>query len=80
MADMIVPERVGGGPRPERCETCRFWEDAGDDEGLCRRRAPLPYSTRDDEHVAERTAWWPFTHPHDWCGEWGPEPVSQVGG
>ena len=51
-------------PRPDRCETCRFWDGgAGDVTEECRRRSPIP-DLKDD------VATWPVTLNSDWCGEW----------
>lgn len=66
--------------REERCEACRWWEDADpeeildrdDDLGWCRRHAPAPLvviGCRDDG-IASSEVVWPFTERTDFCGEW----------
>lgn len=59
--------------RKEKCETCRFWDEDGDDaDGICRRYAPRPEM---NERGQDGDAWetypaWPLTVSTDWCGEW----------
>ena len=74
------------------CGACRYWQLAVDrsaegyqDEGLCRRWAPIPVPSRDvdygDSHVQMAPidkggdspgilVAWPRTCEEDWCGEW----------
>ncbi len=74
-------------PRPERCETCRFWTD-----GDCRRFPPVlnfNYGLIEGielvlkgvtaaEECCDMTAEsvWPTTTATEWCGEWKPLPVA----
>ena len=60
--------------RPERCQTCRWWDwslftIAPSDEGACRRYPPH-LDKKSDEHCQSRTALFVRTEPSDWCGEW----------
>ncbi len=71
--------------RPDRCETCRFWEvyhNGGPDEdpqydpGECRRHPPTLLQTMELRRIDATAniyvgkAWWPETMRDDWCGEW----------
>ena len=49
----------------ETCETCKWWDQSGYDDGLygtCRRNPPREG--------------WPETNVHDWCGEHQPKAVK----
>ena len=54
-------------PRPDRCETCRHWENpAGAKLGECRAQPPQIV-----EIVQEvQTVAWPETVRNDWCWQW----------
>jgi len=68
-------------PDLDNCEGCKFWSDAGNDTGECRRYPPmilqptsleiLSITTPDvvDEQI-ERLSRWPIVDASDWCGEW----------
>lgn len=45
-----------------RCENCSFWDRTGRE---CHRNPPDP------ERENHRP--WPYTAPHDWCGEFAPK-------
>ncbi len=74
--------------RPDRCETCRFWEvyhlDPDDDPqyepGECHRHPPTLLQsdklrrTDGNGNIYIGKAWWPETMPGDWCGEWEATP------
>jgi len=79
-----VPNDPTGAESVEACcFDCRFWdagrllepEDAGSQQGDCRRHAPRPYFRRwakDDEPIdADQTVQpsWPQTFCDEWCGE-----------
>ncbi len=59
----------------ENCRTCRFWrslergdEDADDESGDCRRRAPVIVAKK-ITHFCE--GWgFPMTPAAEWCGEY----------
>lgn len=60
--------------RQSRCVSCRFFEAAGEDGGLCRRRAPVVISRRlpepsDQGYLDELDASFPSVNRDDWCGE-----------
>lgn len=52
---------------PERCETCRFWDDSDGNEGggWCRRYPPTVILTS-----SGFTQHSPMTPDQMWCGEW----------
>ena len=67
------------------CEHCVYWERLelerpfieAQDEGLCRRQAPIAIPSRsisdageDDGGVQGLIAAWPRTFQEDWCGEY----------
>ncbi len=63
-------------PRPDRCETCRFWtrEKAHDafagPAGYC-HRFPPPHFRGEGYDFGDAGAWLtPTTMADDWCGEW----------
>lgn len=64
--------------RPDRCETCRFWDafrDRFEGEGAfaeCRRYPPIAKTAEDTE--PSFFAGFPVTTQSDWCGEWQPQP------
>jgi hypothetical protein len=70
-------QRAAGSSAPA-CSTCRFWKPpCGDDEGVCRRRAPVRtqatsgwmiYGTGFFSRGCNET--WPATEATDWCGEY----------
>lgn len=62
----------------ETCATCRFWRDLADEPGLghCRIRAPVAQVVMPDDVPHPGIAWWPATHPSDWCGEHQPREVE----
>jgi len=75
-------------PRPDRCETCRFWERdepigcANGDRiesqiGECRKNPPV--AMPGDEEEVRDCCVWPTPGPFDWCGEWQekPEPFTR---
>lgn len=63
-------------PRPDRCETCRYWRflmhgreepvDRAWSVGFCHRYAPRPVVARNPDQETN----WPETHSDEWCGEW----------
>ena len=72
----------------QRCNTCRFYDfdryiDLHEDEGKCRRHAPIPYNANIVFEGAGRTAdvkdrwrsceWVIVSGKYDWCGEWKSE-------
>jgi hypothetical protein len=58
----------------ERCDTCRFWENAGVEGnlsiGVCHR---YPRTMMFDSNGAPRSAEQPAHVGDDWCGEWQPK-------
>ena len=50
--------------RTERCDCCRWWEEALDHSplGACHRHAPRPAETYSPRN-------WPRTRADEWCGE-----------
>lgn len=55
-----------------KCETCRWWFNAGEQKGECRRYPPNPpqFKPNPNGHGLDWiVASWPDTHPHDFCGE-----------
>jgi hypothetical protein len=70
-------------PRPDRCETCRFWDlrigDSDEGAGVCRRHAPVAATpaVNVSQKVEDQTASfpsWPLTLNDEWCGEWQVKP------
>lgn len=64
-------------PADEQCESCRFWDDDGDEknakprEGACCRFPPVRNGLDDDNTVSSyRLFWYPITGGHWWCGEY----------
>jgi hypothetical protein len=62
-----------------RCDKCRYFatEKEREDQGYCRRRAPVPSLVGPllldaDDHPR---AVWPRVHDSDWCGEFSLSPV-----
>lgn len=60
--------------RPERCETCRWWdciEPGGTCFGRCRRHPPGRSELRTfPEGYSAYVGIWVETEDTDWCGEW----------
>jgi hypothetical protein len=63
----------------ETCETCKFWDDYGDEddakprEGACCRFPPQRNMKPDEEDTPSHQLWsYPVTGGHWWCGEWRP--------
>ena len=54
-----------------RCKACRFWDDANNTVGYCRRRAPTA------NHLGNPT--WVMTSSHSWCGEHEPSQPNHKG-
>ena len=53
------------------CKTCRYWKHRLDDQGPCRRRAPIPAIVDiGGLNIAGRE--WPETGSDEWCGEHKP--------
>lgn len=65
-------------PRPERCETCRWWDSVKGHSKFgnvhpCRVRPPVvEYVTVEiaGSKFSVPLSGWPWTFPGDWCGEW----------
>jgi hypothetical protein len=70
-------------PRPDRCETCRFWDawadkNPGSIDGKCRRFPPQYPQTESQVKESNAigsgsglfTGFFPETWSHEWCGEW----------
>lgn len=58
-----------------RCSNCRFFEESVEDWGRCRRYAPRPVVTSDDDGspvmgTSNMVATWPYVEVDDSCGEW----------
>lgn len=61
------------------CEACGFCHRDSEGDYMCRRYAPKPILTTDDEEVPliahastylSSTSAWPYVQSDDWCGEW----------
>ena len=53
------------------CKDCRYWECRLDDQGPCRRHAPIPAIVDiGGLNIAGRE--WPETGSDEWCGEHKP--------
>lgn len=50
--------------QPLSCRTCRWFDAATTDRGLCRVRPPV--MTSPDSIEGD----WPLVQETDWCGEW----------
>jgi hypothetical protein len=76
---VAVPDRL----RPDRCETCRFWEPPSGysgDYGECHHTAPAPrLAFRETDYDGNFVTFvnWPLVLPDEWCGAWQPRPVRQ---
>jgi hypothetical protein len=63
--------------RAERCDRCRFWEDADDAPftegtvGFCCRHAPTPIAPLDTDRPGYYPLW-PLVLANHWCGEFQP--------
>jgi hypothetical protein len=64
-------DRFAGGPPPDGCRSCRFWNPAPTAEwGLCRRRPPVLVDGRLAQGVkAVDASAFPATLSAQWCGE-----------
>jgi hypothetical protein len=54
------------------CDSCRFWDETFDGDGLCRRHAPRAMPERmlmDQNEDVNRFVAFPLTTASDWCGE-----------
>ena len=51
------------------CAECRYFRDADNEAGLCRRYAPRPALFADGDDGAE-IAVWPIVAEDEWCGDW----------
>ena len=82
----IIPFRTRPpADRPDRCETCRYWESRADgeypehkDTGDCHRFPPrmttdIEFSESIDETTGAFTGFFPETQCWEWCGEWAPQ-------
>lgn len=58
----------------EICETCKYWVcELGklpDEMGECRRYAPKPELSDNEEYEGPAFVNWPVTHLMCWCGEY----------
>lgn len=64
-------------PNDQRCETCWYWDDYGDEEdakprcGACCRYPPNRNLIVEDDDTTMYKLWaYPVTGGHWWCGEW----------
>lgn len=53
------------------CKTCPYWYNAGDEDGECRKRAPITHAPPNLENANSTyyVVWWPTTWAKEWCGE-----------
>jgi hypothetical protein len=83
----IISMRMQARPpteRPDRCETCRYWEKYdtdlqpapnSQDLGSCHRFPPrfiadLDFVHSIDDTTGSATGFFPETMAWEWCGEW----------
>lgn len=60
--------------RPDRCETCKWWErdvPRGGAKGECRVKSPTLTPNADGGYSSDNVIW-PRTWNDDFCGEWRP--------
>lgn len=55
-----------------QCKTCRFYDEADNYAGWCKRSAPRAFlvSTNMAEEEIDKRGWWPGVEADDWCGEY----------
>jgi len=63
--------------RKERCETCRFVDDDGYNEGdfeagACRKNPPYTFGMANCNECGPDVSLWPIVLKREWCGEWQP--------
>jgi hypothetical protein len=54
----------------DSCETCRFWQKAKSNSGMCRKRAPQ------GSRAQAGMTLFPVTLDADWCGEYESDPLE----
>jgi hypothetical protein len=48
----------------EICQNCKYWDSGKEDNGPCRRRAPVATGGMSSAETI-----WPQVGSYDWCGE-----------
>ena len=52
------------------CSACKYSEVVIENKELvCKRNAPLPVMSIEEDPVLRVYAYWPIVFPNDWCGE-----------
>ena len=61
-----MAEEQAAPQRPDRCETCRFWQAVQGDKGECRHGPP-----------STGLILFPPVYADCWCGQWCPHPAGR---